>query len=111
MFTKNIMSWPTWKKHNNPKIYYVRDGVKGWACETIHPTLQKYGFTFVSEDYDYGLKGTKQWASEEADFYLTNYHKNPEHCEFVYWCSRGSNGYMDYRAIYVKENEICLENQ
>lgn len=99
----NICSWNTWKKRYNPRIFVSRDFQKWWAKQTIAPTLTVHGFLFVSQDADYGFEnGTRQWAENEARHYLLNYKKKAEDCEFVYFCSRGSNGYMDYRAVYVR---------
>lgn len=98
-----IQSWQTWKKRNNPPIYSVHDGTKGWVRQTIEPTLQKCGFTIVSAGYDYGFTDScKQWATEEAGFYLSSDDKKAGDWEFVYFCSHGNNGYMDYRALYVR---------
>lgn len=104
---KNILSWQTWKKHNNPTIYVVHDGIKGWARQTIRPTLLKNNFSQICEEYDYGFSTpTKQWAKEEAEFYVNYHNMNVEKCEFVYFYSRGGNSYMDYRALFVRHKEV-----
>lgn len=103
---KNILSWQTWKKHNKPEIYSCCDGIKCWARETIHPTLSKNGFSPISYDFDYGFSTkTKQWAIEEAEFYLEQNNLKMEECEFVYFYSRGTNDYMDCRALFVRHKE------
>ena len=37
MNNKDIRCYSTWKKNNNPVIYQVQDGVKGWAIQTVLP--------------------------------------------------------------------------
>lgn len=99
----NIKSWNTWKKKNNPSIYLDRDLIKGWAVQKIRPTLIAHGFYIVAEDFEYGFEEkTSKWAKEEAQFYIEQSGYDGKECEFVYFFSKGSNNYMDYRAVYVR---------
>ena len=50
-----IISYSTYKKRNKPVIYEVRDGIKGWAVQTVGPTLIHDGWKQCIFDYDYGL--------------------------------------------------------
>lgn len=105
----SVLSWPTWKKKNLPQTFGCYDSTKGWIRQSIQPTLIMYGFFFVAEDYDYGFnEKSKTWALQEADRYLSECGKQEKDCEFVYFCSRGDNGFMDYRAEYVRFLDINL---
>lgn len=105
----SVLSWPTWKKKNLPQTFGCYDSTKGWIRQSIQPTLIMYGFFFVAEDYDYGFnEKSKTWALQEADRYLSESGKQEKDCEFVYFCSRGGDGFMDYRAVYVRFLDINL---
>ena len=94
-----LESWPTFKKRETPKLYFVNDGVKGWAKEIIQPTMRKLGwcYTYVA---DYGIIKPKEWAKKEVADLLQL--KNVDKSHFVYSFSKGKNGYMDVVQVFYK---------
>lgn len=106
----DIISYPTFKKRYKPAIYEVRDGVKGWAAQTVTPTIEHYGWKQCIYEYDYGL--TNAHGGEEKPKQLAirllketwgeNWCKDKK---FVYYLYEGTNGYMDVLYVYWKGKE------
>lgn len=113
MNNKDIRCYSTWKKNNNPVIYQVQDGIKGWAIQTVCPTIERYGWKQCVMDADYGICDNikpKELASKLLnDFWGENWIKDKK---FVYYVYHGTNGYMDVIYVWYKEKdkpdlEIC----
>jgi len=99
-----IVNYTTWKKKNNPEIHSVRDGVKGWAVQTVAPTIEYYGWKQCIFDSYYRVwDGTKpkdhtiQLLKETwGDNWLIGK-------KFVYYEYHGTNGYMDCMYVWYKD--------
>jgi len=107
----NIRCYSTWKKNNNPDIYRVQDGIKGWAIQTVGPTIEHYGWKQCVFDYDYNLCceiKPKQKALELLhQIWGEEWLKGKK---FVYYLYIGTNGYMDCIYVWYKdENEPDLD--
>lgn len=107
----NIRCYNTWKKNNNPDIYSVQDGIKGWAVQTVGPTIEHYGWKQCVFDYDYGICQEikpKQKALELLhQLWSDEWLKGKK---FVYYLYIGTNGYMDCIYVWYKdENEPDLD--
>ena len=107
----DIRTYATWKKNNNPEIWSVRDGVKGWAVQTVCPTIEHYGWKQCVMDADYGItEGTT--PKKLAIRLLTEIHGDKwiEGKKFVYYVYHGTNGYMDVIYVWYKdENEPDMD--
>lgn len=102
----DIISYNTYKKRYNPQIYYVRDGIKGWAKQTVTPTLDHDGWKQCIYDYEYGmfenekpkdmairlLKETwgEEWLNNKKFVYYPYYYN-------------GMNSMMDALYVFYKE--------
>lgn len=96
----DIISYTTWKKRNNPEIWCVRDGIKGWAVQTVSPTIEHYGWKICIMDADYCItEGTTPKKLAIKLLHDTWGKKWLENKRFVYYVYHGTNGYMD--VIYV----------
>ena len=113
MNNKDIRCYSTWKKNNNPVIYQVQDGIKGWAIQTVCPTIEHYGWKQCVMDADYGICDSIK-PKELAAKLLTEIHGENwiKDKKFVYYVYHGTNGYMDVIYVWYKEKdkpdlEIC----
>ena len=107
----NIRCYSTWKKSNNPDIYRVQDGIKGWAIQTVGPTIEHYGWKQCIFDYDYNLcweiKPKKKALELLHQIWGEEWIKGKK---FVYYLYIGTNGYMDCIYVWYKdENEPDLD--
>ena len=102
----DIISYPTFKKRYKPDIYQVKDGVKGWAIQTVTPTLQHYGWKTCIQEFDYRLcieEKPKHMALRLLqERWGDNWCKDKK---FVYYLYIGTNSYMDVLYVYWKEKE------
>lgn len=102
---KDVVTWQTWKKRNNPITFSVQDGVKGWAVQTTVPTLQAYGFIEIYFDTDYnyseGIK-LKDKAINEINYCTYCKELGFDKFEYVYNLYRGTNGYQDAFYVYAR---------
>lgn len=94
----NIMTWQTWKRRNNPRIGWCRDGVNPYVVNCIGPTLLDYGFSPCGEDDEYfpktrdGKRTPRQIARELAETYGV-----PKgYDEFVYYVHAPSANYYTW---------------
>lgn len=104
----DICNYWTYKKKENPTVYYVRDGVKGWCKDTVNPTLFHDGWKLCAQNFDYNLfhdekpkhmairlleeTHGKEWMNGKKFIYYPYYYT-------------GGNGYMDAIYVYFKEKE------
>ena len=107
----NIRTYSTWKKQNNPEIRQVQDGVKGWAIQTVAPTIEHYGWKQCVFDSYYrdweGNKPKKRAIDLLHSLWGENWLKEKK---FVYYEYHGTNGYMDCMYVWYKdENEPDLD--
>lgn len=104
----NIISYDTWKRHNNPTIYECRDGVKGWIKETIAPTLIHYGWRMCGQEYDYSLFANEKPKAMAKRIVLEVFGEEwVRDKQFVYFTSRNyRNDFQDSLFVYYKENVI-----
>ena len=51
----DICSYWTFKAKENPDVYFVRDGCKGWCKDTVNPTVHKAGWKDCIQEYGYRL--------------------------------------------------------
>ena len=107
----NIRCYSTWKKNNNPDTYRVQDGIKGWAIQTVGPTIEHYGWKQCVFDYDYGL--CQEIKPKQKALELLHQIWGEEWLKgkkFVYYLYIGTNGYMDCIYVWYKdENEPDLD--
>ena len=107
----DIISYNTFKKRYNPTIYCVRDGVKGWAVQTVTPTLRHHGWKSCIQEYDYGLSSAHNREREKPKDMakrLLLKEWGEQWCKdkkFVYYLYEGNNGYMDVLYVYYKEKD------
>ena len=100
----DIRAYTTWKKNNNPDVWSVRDGVKGWAVQTVCPTIEHYGWKQCIMDADYGItEGTTPKKLAIRLLSETWGDKWIENKKFVYYVYHGTNGYMDVIYVWYKE--------
>lgn len=100
----DIISYVTWKKKNNPEIWYVRDGVKGWAVQTVGPTIEHYGWKICIMDADYGITYGTTPKKKAIELLKSTWNdKWLENKEFVYYVYHGTNGYMDVIYVWYKD--------
>ena len=104
----DIISYATFKKRYNPTIYEVWDGVKGWARQTVTPTLSHHGWLPCTQEYDYGLSAAHNRENEKPKdmakrLLLKEWGENwCKDKKFVYYLYEGTNGYMDVLYVYWK---------
>ncbi len=106
----NICNYITWKKKNNPTIYQVKDGVKGWAIQTIAPTIEHYGWKLcIFDSYYRNWDGDKPKIHAIRLLHETWGENWISGKKFVYSEYHGTNGYMDCMYVWYKdENEKDL---
>ena len=99
---RDIQTWSTWRRKNNPTIYEMTDGMFPHKL-TIEPTLVKYGFKYVGHDETcYEIKDKRKQADELIDNFVSipcDY--NRELNEFVYWIHYGSRVNSMPMILYV----------
>ena len=102
----DICCYDTWKKRNNPEIWSVRDGIKGWAVQTVGPTLEHYEWKQCIMDYDYGIcdeiKPKNLSIKLLTEIYGKEWMKDKK---FVYYLYHGTNGYMDVIYVWYKNKD------
>ena len=101
-----IISYNTYKKRYKPVIYEVRDGIKGWAVQTVDPTLRHYGWRECIFEYDYGLfdeEKPKHMAMRLLkERYGELWLKNKTFVYYPYYYN-GMNSMMDALYVYYKD--------
>lgn len=88
---RNLQTWNSWKRKNNPDIYEITDGMFPHKM-TIEPTLVHYGFRFVGQEETFYETRDKRRQADELidDFMGIPGTSNGELNEFVYWIHYGS---------------------
>lgn len=105
----DIISYKTFKNRYAPSIWSVRDGVKGWAVQTVTPTLRHHGWRDCIQEYDYGLSFAHNKEAEKPKqmaerLILKEWGaKWAEDKKFVYYLYSGTNNYMDVLYVYWKD--------
>jgi len=104
----DIISYKTFKNRYAPSIWSVRDGVKGWAVQTVTPTLNHHGWKPCTQEYDYGLTAAHNKNNEKPKRMVQRLlleQWGAKWCEdkkFVYYLYEGTNGHMDVLYVFWK---------
>lgn len=106
----DIISYETFKRRYKPSIWQVRDGIKGWAIQTVTPTLQHHGWKVCEQEFDYRLCLDEKPKHMAQRLVLEQWGEEwTKDKKFVYYLYMGTNGYMDVLYVYWKykhENNV-----
>lgn len=107
----DIISYNTFKRRYAPSIWSVQDGQKGWAIQTVTPTLIHHGWKYCIQEYDYGLSSAHNRTNEKPKHMAQRLvleqwgEKWTEDKKFVYYLYEGTNGYMDVLYVFWKDKD------